>query len=215
MSKFVSNPREGGPLIFEKTKVVVDTLNSTRSGIVSLLRSSDVMSQVEVEFIVDTMIYFVILLVGITISQKILTCCSSSSPSEKRRKKKRSRRRRNAIHNNGRRRGAGGGENESATTAKLLNINYNDNIFFTAFASEVKIIQIVKYLSRNTCIPLGFVPRSTIIPRIRGTLNISDRRRLGRSLINVLLVHGTRTSTIAPKESVGSKSSVFHSCARS
>ena len=94
MSKFVSNPWEGGPLIFEKTKVVVDTLNSTRSGIVSLLRSSDVMSQVEVEFIVDTMIYFVILLVGITISQKILTCCSSSSLSEKRRKKKRSRRRR-------------------------------------------------------------------------------------------------------------------------
>ena len=97
MSKFVSNPREDGPLIFEKIKVVVDTLNSTRSGIVSLLTSSNVTNQAEVEFVVDTMLYFIILLVGVTISQKILTCCSSlssSSSSEKRRKKKKRRRRR-------------------------------------------------------------------------------------------------------------------------
>ena len=93
MSKFVSNPRQGSPLIQDILEKMTLMVSFLRDGIVQLLSSSDVMSQVEVEFIVDTSMYFIVLLVGILISQKIFvlsSCCSSSS--EKRQKKKKRRR---------------------------------------------------------------------------------------------------------------------------
>jgi hypothetical protein len=97
-SKFISNPSRQD--IIETTQAVLIkftfTWNWLRSRIVELLQSSDVMSKVEVEFVVDTIMYFITFFVCIVISQKIFALCcssstSSSSGSNKTRKKKKKR----------------------------------------------------------------------------------------------------------------------------